>query len=149
VGTYGTFLYPETLWETEALVAILLFSMGIQNELTASISNFAVKTTHMTDLTTDLGILTSMYLKKEYRKNKALQAKRKILIAIAIANISGSIFGGVVYLKIQFLVFYVASLVIDFIICYEYYKIKLKKIVHDRRKASVGIRTALDACRLI
>ncbi len=103
----------------------------------------------MTDLTTDLGILTSMYLKKEYRKNKALQAKRKILIAIAIANISGSIFGGVVYLKIQFLVFYVASLVIDFIICYEYYKIKLKKIVHDRRKASVGIRTALDACRLI
>ena len=84
MGTYGTFLYTETLWETEALVAILLFSMGIQNELTASISNFAVKTTHMTDLTTDLGILTSIYLKKEYRENKEIQAKRKILIAMPL-----------------------------------------------------------------
>ncbi|MES2627893.1 MAG: YoaK family protein, partial [Bacteroidota bacterium] len=48
VGFYGKFVYTETLIETELLVAILLFSMGLQNGLTASISNFSVKTTHLT-----------------------------------------------------------------------------------------------------
>src|SRR5690606_9289226 len=42
VGLYGQFHYRETLTETEALLALMLFAMGLQNGLTASISNFAV-----------------------------------------------------------------------------------------------------------
>lgn len=39
VGVYGKFWYRGTLVETEILVAFMLFSMGLRNGLTASISN--------------------------------------------------------------------------------------------------------------
>lgn len=134
VGTYGQFFYRESLNETEVLVAIMLFAMGIQNGLTASISNFSVKTTHLTGLTTDVGLLTSMFTKKEYRENKTLRAKASVLFSIASSYLAGGIFAGVVYQKIEFMVFYIASLVISVIIGYEYYKIKLKKMVWKKRK---------------
>ena len=65
VGIYGQFYYQKTLGETEALVALMLFATGLQNGLTASISNFSVKTTHLTGTTTDLGILFSMFTQKK------------------------------------------------------------------------------------
>jgi uncharacterized membrane protein YoaK (UPF0700 family) len=71
VGIYGQFFYEETLIETEILMALMLFAMGLQNGLTASISNFAVKTTHLTGTTTDLGILFSMFTKKSFWLAKA------------------------------------------------------------------------------
>ncbi|EIJ40615.1 putative membrane protein [Galbibacter orientalis DSM 19592] len=137
VGTYGEFYYQETLWETEIMVGLMLFAMGLQNGLTASISNFSVKTTHMTGLTTDVGILASMYTKKKYRNNKALKEKGKILLSIALAYITGGIFAGVVYLKIQFMVFYVACFAISIIIGYEYYKLKINKLMRSRRKRAL------------
>lgn len=134
VGTYGQFFYRETLNETEVLVAIMLFAMGIQNGLTASISNFSVKTTHLTGLTTDVGLLTSMFTRKEYRENKALRAKARVLFAIVTCYLSGGIFAGIVYQNIGFMVFYIASVVIGVIISYEYYKIKIKKMVRKKRR---------------
>jgi uncharacterized membrane protein YoaK (UPF0700 family) len=68
VGIYGQNYYKNTLPETQFLVALMLFATGLQNGLTASISNFSVKTTHLTGTTTDLGILFSMFTQKEYRK---------------------------------------------------------------------------------
>src|SRR5690606_19285412 len=63
VGIYCNYYYNETLLESEILLSLLLFSMGLQNGLTTSISNFQVKTTHLTGATTDLGVLASMLLK--------------------------------------------------------------------------------------
>lgn len=134
VGTYGAFYYTETLWETEIMVGFMLFAMGLQNGLTASISSFSIKTTHLTGLTTDLGVLASLYTKKKYRKNKALIAKRKVLLSIVSAYLLGGIFAGMVYLKIQFFVFYVACLVIGIIIGYEYYKLKINKLIRYKRQ---------------
>ncbi|MGS2740576.1 YoaK family protein [Sinomicrobium sp. M5D2P17] len=141
VGTYGQFFYKETLNETEVMVALMLFAMGIQNGLTASISNFSVKTTHLTGLTTDLGLLTSMFTKKEYRQNRSLRARANVLFAIAASYLSGGIFAGIVYQQIGFMVFYIASLVIGIIICYEYYRIKIKKMVWDKKKKSQRYKT--------
>lgn len=70
VGIYGQYFYQETLTETEALLCLMLFAMGLQNGLTASISNSIVKTTHLTGATTDLGMLASMLTKKEFRAKK-------------------------------------------------------------------------------
>ncbi|WP_268223248.1 YoaK family protein [Sinomicrobium oceani] len=141
VGTYGQFFYRETLNETEIMVALMLFAMGIQNGLTASISNFSVKTTHLTGLTTDVGLLTSMFTKREYREDKSLRARAQVLFAIATSYVTGGIFAGVVYQQIGFMVFYIASLVIGVIICYEYYKIKIRKMVWNRRKRSSRCKT--------
>ncbi len=51
----------------------MLLAMGLQNGLTASISNFSVKTTHLTGLTTDVGILTAMFTKKNIETIKAYE----------------------------------------------------------------------------
>jgi len=133
VGTYGFFHYQETLQETEIMIGVMLFAMGIQNGLTASISNFSVKTTHLTGLTTDLGILAAMFTKEKYRKNKVLIAKKQILLSIVSAYLAGGIVAGLVYLKIGFLVFYAVCLVIIFIILYERYKLKVTKALRGKR----------------
>src|SRR5690606_18050987 len=75
VGFYLQQYYQETLQETESLIMLMLFAMGLQNGLTASISNFSVKSTHLTGLLTDLGILFSMFTKKQFRHDKKLQEK--------------------------------------------------------------------------
>src|SRR5690606_12046078 len=92
VGFYGHFFYTETLLETEFLVAILLFSMGLQNGLTASISNFAIKTTHLTGLTTDLAIHLSLLTQAKYRKNVEVVQKFKLLLSIAVSYTVGGVF---------------------------------------------------------
>tara|TARA_R110002051_G_scaffold1700_3_gene9624 strand:+ start:12995 stop:13735 length:741 start_codon:yes stop_codon:yes gene_type:complete len=133
VGFYGQYVYTETLTETEIMIAIMLFAMGIQNGLTASISNFAVKTTHLTGLTTDLGILLAMFTKKEFRENEKMKGKARLLLVIVSSYLTGGIFAGVVYLNIQFMVFIVACFVIGLIILYEYSKFKVTKFIRTKR----------------
>lgn len=133
IGFYGQFFYKETLTETELMVAVLLFAMGIQNGLTASISNFAVKTTHLTGLTTDLGILLAMFTKKSFRQNEQLAGRAQLLVTIAGAYLLGGVFAGFLYLNIQFMVFIVACFVIVIIILYDYSKIKVTRFLRTRR----------------
>jgi uncharacterized membrane protein YoaK (UPF0700 family) len=134
VGIYGQYFYQESLRETEFLVGIMLFAMGLQNGLTASISNFAVKTTHLTGLTTDLGILASMFTKKEFRNNPKLMSKAKLLVYIASSYLIGGIVSGFLYLQIEFRVFFVVSVFLVFIIIYDYSKIKMTQYFFTRSK---------------
>lgn len=141
VGVYGEYFYTETLVETEYLLALMLFAMGLQNGLTASISNFSVKTTHLTGTTTDLGILFSMFTKKEYRENEALIGKAKLLLSITIAYVTGAIIAGFTYVHLGFKMFYVVSLVLVTIIVYDMYKLRLKLYLHQRRQNKVNLGT--------
>lgn len=126
VGIYGQFYYQKTLDETEALVALMLFATGLQNGLTASISNFSVKTTHLTGTTTDLGILFSMFTQKKFRKNPELIGKAKLLMSIMIAYVMGAVFSGLTYYHLEFRVFYVISVCLLIVIGYDFYKINLR-----------------------
>lgn len=127
VGVYGQYFYKETLTETEALLALMLFAMGLQNGLTASISNFAVKTTHLTGATTELGILFSMFTKKQYRTNKELIGKAKLLLSIATAYLTGAVFAGYAYLFMEFKMFYLVCGFLVVVILYDFNKLKLSK----------------------
>jgi uncharacterized membrane protein YoaK (UPF0700 family) len=142
VGIYGQFFYQETLNETEIMVGLMLFAMGIQNGLTATISNFAVKTTHLTGLTTDLGILLAMFTKKTYRENKKLTGKAQLLTTIASAYLLGGIFAGVLYLNIQFMVFVVACFVIMIILMYDYSKLKVTRFIRAKKSMALRWNTA-------
>ena len=126
VGIYGQFFYKKTLEETEALVALMLFATGLQNGLTASISNFSVKTTHLTGTTTDLGILFSMFIKKKFRKNAELRGRAKLLMSIMAAYIFGAVFSGLTYYHLEFRVFYVISVCLIVVIGYDFYKINIR-----------------------
>lgn len=126
VGIYGQFFYRKTMEEAEALVAIMLFATGLQNGLTASISNFLVKTTHLTGTTTDLGILASMFTHKKYRKNPELIARAKLLMSIMLSYVLGAVFSGLVYYSLEFRVFYFISFCLTIVIGYDFYKINLR-----------------------
>ncbi|WP_326981594.1 YoaK family protein [Chryseobacterium sp. MYb264] len=126
VGIYGQFYYQKTLEETEYLVALMLFATGLQNGLTASISNFSVKTTHLTGTTTDLGILVSMFTQKKFRKNGELVARAKLLSSIMFAYVLGAVFSGLTYYYLEFRVFYVISLCLLVVIGYDAYKIHIR-----------------------
>jgi uncharacterized membrane protein YoaK (UPF0700 family) len=126
VGIYGQFYYRKTLEETEYLVALMLFATGLQNGLTASISNFSVKTTHLTGTTTDLGILFSMFTQKKFRKNGELVARAKLLMSIMFAYVLGAVFSGLTYYYLEFRVFYVISFCLLVVIGYDAYKIHLR-----------------------
>ena len=133
VGIYGQFYYEKTLAETEALVALMLFATGLQNGLTASISNFSVKTTHLTGTTTDLGILASMFTQKKFRKNPELIARAKLLTSIMAAYVLGAIFSGLTYYSLEFRVFYVISVCLLVVIGYDFYKINVRHFQTEYR----------------
>ena len=139
VGFYGQFYYKETLTETETLLALMLFAMGLQNGLTASISNFAVKTTHLTGTTTDLGILFSMFTKVEYRNNEALKGKAKLLLSIAASYLFGAILSGFTYMYLGFKMFYAVSLVLIVVIFYDLYKLRVKRLFIKRNARRLNI----------
>ncbi|GGZ12963.1 hypothetical protein GCM10007049_00870 [Echinicola pacifica] len=134
VGTYVQYYYRESLVETELLIGLMLFAMGIQNGLTASISNSAVKTTHLTGLTTDLGMLFSMFTRREYRKNKQLRGKLKTQLAIMSAYLSGGVAAGLIYINYGYNVFYIVCLFLLVVIGYDYYKIKYYELLQRRQR---------------
>ncbi|WP_264548487.1 YoaK family protein [Flavobacterium sp. N2820] len=139
VGIYGQFYYKETLTETETLLALMLFAMGLQNGLTASISNFTVKTTHLTGTTTDLGILFSMFTKAEYRNNEALKGKAKLLLSIAGSYLFGAILAGFTYMYLGFKMFYAVSVVLVVVIFYDLYKLRVKRFFIQRNARRLHI----------
>jgi uncharacterized membrane protein YoaK (UPF0700 family) len=133
VGIYLQNFYKESLQETEFLVSLLLFAMGLQNGLTASISNSSVKTTHLTGLTTDLAILLSMLTKKRYRNDKAILEKVQLLTSILFFYVLGGVITGVLYNSIQNHTFYIVCVVLCVIILYDYYKLSMMKYIHKRQ----------------
>ncbi len=148
VGIYGEYFYKETLVETEYLLALMLFAMGLQNGLTASISNFSVKTTHLTGTTTDLGILFSMFTKKEYRNNEALIGKAKLLVAITASYLTGAILAGFTYVSLSFKMFYLVSLVLVIIIVYDLYKLRLKLYLRNRKLLKINLENVKGYVRI-
>ncbi|WP_292010854.1 YoaK family protein [Chryseobacterium sp.] len=145
VGFYGQFYYEKTLMETQYLVALMLFATGLQNGLTASISNFSVKTTHLTGTTTDLGILFSMFTHKKYRKNGELIGRAKLLMSIMIAYVLGAVFSGLTYYHLEFRVFYVICICLVVVIGYDFYKINLRHFNTSYRYHKIYNKTTVLA----
>lgn len=134
VGIYGQFFYQETLTETEYLLSLMLFAMGLQNGLTASISNFSVKTTHLTGATTDLGILFSMFTKKTFRNNPELRDKAKLIVSITASYVGGAIVAGCIYKYVQFQLFYIVSVFLVVVLAYDLYTLKFLRYLANWRK---------------
>jgi uncharacterized membrane protein YoaK (UPF0700 family) len=139
VGLYGDYYYREKLLETEILTSILLLAMGLQNGLTASISNFAVKTTHLTGTTTDLAIMAAMFTKEEFRRNAELRGKAKLLSAILGAYVTGAVCSGFLSLVAGFKVFYAVGLFLIIVTFYDFYKLRIGALIKTSQKPFVDL----------
>ncbi len=136
VAFYGHRYYGETLSETEWLISVLICAMGMQNGLVATISNGVVKTTHLTGLFTDLGIEFALWLNPLHKHGAILHEKLILHLTIAFAYFLGGIVGGLLFLEIGFLTFYLVSLVLLVVLYYDLAKIvkyKSMKVQKDKK----------------
>ncbi|HTN16219.1 MAG TPA: YoaK family protein [Chitinophagaceae bacterium] len=136
VGLYGHYLYAETLIETELLVAVLLFAMGLQNGLTASIASFSLKTTHLTGLTTDLAIHLSMLYKKNIKNKEAIRSKLKLMLSIAVGYLIGGAIAGKMVHYAHFMVFIYIAIAMVGLMIYDWSRtFSIKEMVRRERAA--------------
>lgn len=76
----------------------LLFAMGLQNSLVTTISNAAVRTTHLTGLFTDLGIeISQLFFYRQAEQKTKLMASIKLRLTIISFFFIGGIAGGLLY----------------------------------------------------
>src|SRR5690606_34835646 len=92
----------------------------------------AVKTTHLTGLTTDLAIALSMMTKKHYRKDEKVFEKIQLLSSIMFFYVIGGVITGILYNTIQNYTFYIVCFVLTVIIFYDYYKLTVLKYNHKK-----------------
>jgi uncharacterized membrane protein YoaK (UPF0700 family) len=80
----------------------LLFAMGLQNSLVTTISNAAVRTTHLTGLFTDLGIeLSQLFFYKATEQRSKLLSSIRLRFTIIGFFFLGGIVGGILYSVVQ------------------------------------------------
>lgn len=97
-GTFGDHLETSKGY---SLVFLLCFVCGIQNGMMTTVSKSVIRTTHLTGITTDLGIGLIRILHQK-KLNLTLDNERKanlMRIGIIIFFLIGSVIGGSVFLK--------------------------------------------------
>ncbi|WP_158960406.1 YoaK family protein [Myroides fluvii] len=125
--------FPNALLKYSAFTAlVLLFSMGVQNSLVTRVSSAVVRTTHLTGLFTDLGIVLSQLF---FYKNRSERIRlfRSIFLMLAIIScfFIGCVAGGFLYLHFQFKTLFLGAALLLFALWYDqllmsYYSLKRK-----------------------
>lgn len=89
---------------------LLLFAMGLQNSLVTSISNSAVRTTHLTGLFTDLGIeLSQLFFYKQADQQKKLKSSIALRLTIILFFFIGGLMSGILYSTLATNLLFVAA----------------------------------------
>lgn len=107
IGLWGAFGHPEPYYKSYIILVILSFTCGAQNSLFTSVSNAVVRTTHLTGITTDLGIdlakmIHGLHFQNE-RRNIALR------IGIIASFLLGAVTGAFLFPIIEFKAFYIPT----------------------------------------
>jgi uncharacterized membrane protein YoaK (UPF0700 family) len=97
-GAFGSILRQHELADVSLAVIILCFTMGLQNALMTKISRAEIRTTHLTGLTTDMGIELGKLLywnsSRTTAKQVAVNANLKKL-RIHVSLIASFLLGGI------------------------------------------------------
>ncbi|MGZ3694586.1 MAG: YoaK family protein [Bdellovibrionota bacterium] len=105
---FGVFGHEPVLREDYFLLALLCGASGLQNAAISTASGASVRTTHLTGLTTDLGIgiVRAFY---EPRRYKAEMKAAWLRVGTIVSFLGGSAVGAFVYMKGQYLGFLLPS----------------------------------------
>ena len=128
-------LYPTFIATYPDVIAFsLLFAMGLQNSLVTTISNAAVRTTHLTGLFTDLGIeLSQLFYCKSGGERQQLISSVKLRLTIISFFFLGGIIGGVFYSSINLHVLIVAGVLLITGLVYDNIKFKMIRLKRKYR----------------
>lgn len=127
-GTFG-YTFDHSIIKTEYFAGSLLFAMGMQNALVSTISGYVVRTTHLTGMFTDLGI--DLYtLISASDKNIATERKKIILRLVIITFfLTGGIVGGYMFMKFEYVTFYIPAIVLLIAMFYDAFRVRFYKMV--------------------
>ncbi len=104
---FGVFGAPMLLEADYSLLAILCLTSGIQNAMITSASGSVVRTTHITGVSTDLGIGIIRVLARprgDHLRNREFLANM-MRVGIIGSFILGSIIGGLIFVRLKYLGF--------------------------------------------
>lgn len=111
-GYFGTFGEPVSSSRDYVLLCFLVLAAGMQNSAATSASSGTVRTTHLTGVTTDLGI--GIIRAAVLRTNESENADRESIlmwarIGIILSFILGSLVGVLVFMKTGYLGFFLPA----------------------------------------
>ena len=129
VAVYGYHFYDDSMFEREAIIGAILFSMGLQNSLVSNISGGLIKTSHLTGLFTDLGSDLAELVHPRAEASKAVKNKIIIRLTILTFYFIGGIAGGYFFDLYDFRIFYVIPLILLTILYYDISPLALHKFM--------------------
>jgi uncharacterized membrane protein YoaK (UPF0700 family) len=107
-GIFGNFGEPFEGIKDFLLLSVLAFSCGTQNAIFTHYSKSIIRTTHLTGITTDLGIgLAKFMISKDTHESYL----NKIRINLIISFIFGSLLGAIIFPSYKFNSFLLPSLI--------------------------------------
>lgn len=113
LGYFGIFGDGINLRQDYILLALLCGASGLQNASITTFSGSVVRTTHLTGITTDLGIgLVHLFFPSPERENYTKTVRANWLRVVTIAAFMlGSIAGAYLFLEFQYKGFFVPALI--------------------------------------
>ena len=106
-GWFGEFEDPLELRRDYFFLALLCAASGLQNAALTSASGATIRTTHLTGITTDLGIgiVRVAALEKDHPERRAEIIANSLRVATIAAFMVGSCVGAILFFKIGYLGF--------------------------------------------
>lgn len=100
-GFLGTFGSEESSY---TLLCLMCFICGIQNGTISIVSRSVVRTTHLTGITTDLGLGLVRLMNKSHIQINEIQERNATLmrLGLIVFFITGSAAGGIIFTKMHF-----------------------------------------------
>jgi len=108
VGFFGNFGEPFKSFRDFILLSVLSFSCGSQNAIFTHYSKSIIRTTHLTGITTDLGIGLAKYF---ISNDKEEGYFNRIRIDLILSFITGSLVAAYIFPKFQFMGFLLPSII--------------------------------------
>jgi len=106
-GSFGVFGAPLLLSHDFILLALLCLCSGMQNATVTSASGAVIRTTHLTGITTDLGIgLVRVFTGGRSESSKSLESRANWMrFGLVICFIFGSTVGSYLYFQLEYRAF--------------------------------------------
>lgn len=98
-GFFGKFGEQLSVWADFTMIALLCLTSGLQNATLSTASHNKIRTTHLTGITTDLGIGIVRHF---YAKNDLEVQKNKMRAIIIFAFILGSAIGAFLFMHLEY-----------------------------------------------
>jgi uncharacterized membrane protein YoaK (UPF0700 family) len=129
-NVFGAFGEPLKLKTDFALLALLCLASGLQNAAITSATGSSVRTTHLTGITTDLGIgiVRALALKGHGKAHHQEVRANWLRVGTILSFYTGSVVGAVLFLKVSYAGFYLPAAV-------AFYGLHQARRENDRQRA--------------